>query len=112
MFIRYGKTKNQLIKPIVCPRCKSKEISIITEYHKSIICRIVAIVIIAIIFYLLRDNFKDILQGDSANTGLIIPILFLALFITKIAQYLIESKTNIQCVCKDCGYVWFHDENS
>lgn len=98
------------VKPIICKRCKSKEITIITEYHKSIFCRILkAVCLIVLItltsYYLLklRDENKQI-----PTAFIIIPAITYA--ITECVQQYIESKTNIQCICKDCGNYWLHNE--
>ena len=109
MFIRYKKSKELPIKPVTCPRCKGKEISFVTEYHKSLTCRTFEVIIIATIIGIFIDKFENSLQGVISDTGFIIPILAFFLICTEIAKHYIESKTNIQCVCKNCGWVWLHN---
>ena len=109
MLIKNNKQKELPKKPITCPRCKSKEINFITEYHKSLACRIIEIIIIAIIIGLCIDKFENSMQSVISDTGLILPTLLFFLVCTEIAKHYIESKTNIQCICKDCGWVWIHE---
>lgn len=111
MFIRYNDNKNynSTNRPIICPNCDKRNIAILTEYHKAFVCRIVEVIMIAIIFWLGFEKIEASIQGASFNTGAFLPLLIIALIFIEIARHYIESKTNIQCVCKDCGWVWIHD---
>lgn len=112
MRIDYHKRPNEIpIKPIVCPRCKNKDITIITEYHKSLFCRIIkAICLIALVtlaiyyFFEMRDKNKQLPIP-------IIIILAVAYVTAECVQQYMESKTHIQCICKDCGNYWLHNED-
>ena len=131
-------------KPITCPKCNSTHLAIITEYHKSIACRIVEIVLIIVLIFvsfsylgkLIALNFEqeqnttisieltEDLQkientasppihttkdNEDSDIGTIIMLtLFIGFF--KITRYFIESKTHVQCVCRDCGKTWLHKD--
>lgn len=110
MFIRQNKSNDLPIKPIICPRCKSKEINTITEYHKSLLCRTIKTILLIIITWIVFSNIKNILAGEISNIAYLFFVLIPAFFLTEIAQQIIESKTHIQCICKDCGNHWLHDE--
>lgn len=105
------KNKNEIPqKPIKCPRCKSKDITLLTEYHKSLICRILKTIFLAIITIIILTNIKNIFLENNISLTPLPFILIFAYIITEIAQQYIESKTNIQCVCKDCGFFWLHND--
>ena len=89
--------------PIMCPHCKSKNLAFITEYHKSVGGRICAIILLLLATILIIMD-----QGESYAIGIV-----MAVFATFALLYVIvvESKTNIQCICKDCGFVWLKDES-
>ena len=88
-------------EPILCPRCRSNNLAFITEYHKEIKGRIVQLLLfiyfaIAAV-YSIRDDFDDF------------PVVALILIIVlHVAINASESKTHVQCICKDCGRTWLH----
>lgn len=90
-------------KPIICPNCNKRNIAIITEYHKANWARCIQmfcilVTVILLINYIGRNTFTIIaIVGGISIIGLQCYIAY------------IESKTHIQCVCKDCGWVWIHD---
>ena len=109
-------------KPISCPYCKSREIAFVTEYHKAIIWRIIATVIKLIITLIIvtsiPDLFSDLLAYINSPYNRTPDykfdyngILFLinGYVITKIIIHIIEARTHVECICKDCGQVWLHD---
>ena len=94
------------IQPITCPRCGSRSLAFVTEYHKEIflkiaqmICTVLLIVIaVSDIDYLFSEHPERLVEET-------IPlIIFIGLF--SIARHLIESKTHVQAICKDCGNLW------
>ena len=106
------KNKNELpIKPITCPRCKSKEIAIIPEAHKAIICRILKYIFFLCMLYQIFPTVSAIFEQTYTETNGFAVIIF-AFFslVFEIAQLYIESKTYIQCVCRDCGNYWIHND--
>ncbi len=103
MKVVYNKSNEPKRKAIECPRCKSKEIAIITEYHKAnwARCLLTLFILITGILAILaygKENFTNILLVGG------ISILAVQIYIADV-----ESKTHIQCICKDCGWIWFHD---
>ena len=95
--------------PIICPNCDNRNITIITEYHKSLACRIVEVILLALIFWIAIEEIKSFFQSATLNIGPVLALFVIALVCTVIIRHYIESKTHIQCVCKDCGWVWIHD---
>ena len=47
--------------PIICPNCDNRNITIITEYHKSLACRIVEVILFALIFWIAIEEIKSFL---------------------------------------------------
>lgn len=95
-------------KPIKCSRCGSTNIAIISEYHKSIYYRVFKIILLAIIIFIFTNDIQNIIKNQGEfSTGILIILAMLYLLAEIIQQY-IESKTNIQCVCRDCGNSWLH----
>lgn len=88
--------------PISCPHCKSTNLAFITEYHKSIGGRILFVLSLAvtviIALFALQDFSRD---SIGAIITFALPTIFIGIYIT-----IVESKTNIQCICKDCGHDW------
>ena len=97
-------------RPIECPECKSKNIAIITEYHKSIISRIIKSICLILLTVIVFNNLSAFLSNNEKLPLSFTVILILILLLTDIIQQYIEGKTHIQCVCKDCGSFWLHDE--
>lgn len=102
----------QQIKPITCPRCGSRELAFVTEYHKATCCRIFSMIIAALftflsallIYQFLEDPLN--LPSDIMTFGAIDTLLGCGLLILKIFQYFIESQTHVQAICRDCGRLW------
>ena len=59
MKVIYNNNNQLPIKAIICPRCGSKDLAIITEYHKSIICRVLKIIGIVFLFFGLVNKTLD-----------------------------------------------------
>lgn len=98
-------------EPITCPICGKREIAFVTEYHKSIGCRIISIIAGILFLCLFAPSFGGLLNGTESDLSITLeePIasIFAIIFVvTKIAQYFIEAKTHVQAICKDCGHLW------
>ena len=87
---------------IICPICGNEEIAFVSETHKCIGARMFQLVLVltAIVITLYLGKLKYI--GGIA-LAVTIPILIIQGYI-----YCIESRSHVQCICKDCGYVWLH----
>ena len=93
---------NEKFTPIMCPHCKSKNLAFVTEYHKSIGGRIVALILLAFTVLLAFLGIKqDNLAFIAVSAMFGFSVLLLVIFII-----IAESKTHIQCICKDCGFDW------
>ena len=89
--------------PITCPRCHSRELAFVTEYHKAIGMRITFFLFLAIALFVFFATFQD----KNAEGAIVLTIIFgLFAFITYICVLLEESKTHVQGICKDCGNLW------
>ena len=91
--------------PILCPHCKSRNIAFVTEYHKEIVLHIFAFIagILAVIFGI------NVFYGrNDSSIGVFIFFAAVFLFI-EIAILTSESKTHVECICKDCGHTWLHN---
>lgn len=108
--------QNQQSKPYIfpnairCPYCKRREnIAFVTEYHKATICKIFSSLILIIICIIIGDIVFAFFHSPT-NTKITSIMLCLALsfvlFWLKIIEHIIESKTHVQAICKDCGHIW------
>ena len=90
--------------PIQCPECDSRNIALITEYHKSIFGRLLqwlSILITALLVFTNRNN-------KTAYITIAVIGIIIFLLIQAYVSY-VESKTHVQCICKDCGWIWIHN---
>ena len=91
-------------KPSSCPNCEKRNLAFITEYHKCIWGQSAKMFLIIVFAMLIIGNINNIdtLIGLS---------LLAAMVFCSLQAYIsyVESKTHVQCICKDCGYVWLHD---
>lgn len=105
-------TSQPKIQPITCPHCGSRELAFITEYHKALFAKLLSAVFVAIIiFTFFVQDFEYIFIYSLTDTkyefdGSKYIALGIALFFTKIGEYITESRTHIQVICKDCGNQW------
>lgn len=100
-------------QPITCPRCGSKELAFVTEYHKSILWRAISILCTVPFLICLGAIAMVIdqygLSGINNSSEVIEPILiviviFLAIrCICKVVLLFVETRTHVQAVCKNCG---------
>ena len=91
-------------KPIVCPHCKSKELAFVTEAHKAIVARVFELLCIFFGFVVILGSWNDLEGATFTLLYLSISVLLLRIYI-----FYAESKTHVQCICKECGNVWLHD---
>lgn len=97
------------LKPITCPHCGSRELAFVTEYHLSIGCRIVAAIASIVFFCCILPSLSSLFNpntnaSNDSTGGLVISALVFS--IAKLAQYLTESQTHVQAICKNCGHLW------
>lgn len=91
--------------PIFCSRCGSLNLAFVTEYHKCLGARICQLLLAGIILFAVLTN----IGSKEWDDVLIVSFFSLALiFFIQIAIIIAESKTHVQCVCRDCGNVWLH----
>lgn len=92
---------------IICPKCGSKEIAFVTEYHKCLGARI-SLAITATLFPLLCI-FAIVLLGFYEARGIIALLGFLfgtGIITSIICIIVIESRTHVQAICRNCGNLW------
>ncbi len=99
---------NPLYQPILCPQCGSTKIEFVTEYHKHIWLRAITYIpAIIFIIFLIQYIISRINLTFKDYTDLVIAITAAVFYIgLQIAVWFGESKTHIQGVCRDCGYIW------
>ena len=105
------------IHPITCPNCGSKQLAFVTEYHKSIVFRLVFLIaIFALIISFCGDCGKFLEYLFIKNTynencfEVVEYIVYICIAsIAKLIQYIIESKTNVKGICRDCGALFLYD---
>ena len=105
---------NPMLKPITCPRCGSRELAFVTEYHKAIGCRIFSMILSGVLIMLLVLLATQSINANPANSnaeglGSLIAVLAIVLAFVKIIQFSTESQTHVQAICKDCGHLWLLD---
>lgn len=93
---------------LACPRCGSLKIEFITEYHKCIIAKILAILsLIGAILFAFIGYRNLILSADDGGMSTFFIIVFItAYFLIQCYIFFAESKTHVQGVCRDCGNIW------
>lgn len=97
----------QLFTPITCPHCKSREIAFVSEYHVSIVDRIIEILLLIAFIPLAIISISKITTGEAAGTPALLLVIVIVLYIIVRSNLQItESKTHVQCICKDCGHLW------
>ncbi len=107
--VQEPKKKISKYNPITCPRCGKRAIAFVTEYHKCIGTRIVsylfgvASIIFAICYILNRGK-----EGEPpyAVAAIACAILYV---VCQIIICLVESRTHISAICRECGHVWTYE---
>ncbi len=101
--------------PVHCPRCKSRSVKFLAEYHKCLWLRILTplffFIACCFLFYGMVESLFFVLSGqenDEAGKYILGCIFGIISFIFYSIRIYRESKTHVQCVCPDCGKVWIH----
>lgn len=110
-------------RPIKCPRCKSKDLRYITEYHKCIwllpIKKTLEIILVVAFFITLLPTLTSLFAGTEiqldilmqallGNGVLVVTLILYLVIITFI--FITESRTHVKCICPHCGMTWNHSE--
>ena len=111
--------------PIHCPICGRREIAYVSEHHVAfgwrLIEKILKVVLFICVLSFISDAF-DILSyeiqsalssskrssPDQGNSLTIAIFTFIFICIAHANRLSVESKTHVQCICKECGYTWLH----
>lgn len=98
---------NPNYKPIVCPRCGSRNIAFVTEYHKAIAAKVFLILFVAALIINYGDMLIRGITFQNADASLLIEFL-LGAFALALTIYIFveESKTHVQGICRNCGVLW------
>ena len=98
--------------PVHCPRCKSRNVKFLTEYHKCLWLRFFSgLFLIAAVTLCFLGIAASLSTKKSSGTpaeyefGALCAVASLVFYTIRLYR---ESKTHIQCVCPDCGAVWIH----
>lgn len=109
-----SENKNLKFTPITCPRCGSRELAFVPEYHKSIVCRILSGLLLAfLIIFNIPSLLKELTGGEinmaqKYDSSLVLTFFFCFMLwgAIKIIQVVIESRTHTKAICKNCGNFW------
>lgn len=91
------------MQTIICPICGNEEIAFVSENHKCIGVRIFQLVLIIIAL-----TIATYCKWKLKSTGYIALVFSIPMLITQAYIYCTESRSHVQCICKECGYVWLH----
>lgn len=105
--------------PITCPDCHSDHYDFVPEYHKCIWLRVI-VKILQVLFWAslivaLLPLITSLFAGTQPDTQLFVQLLFsngmfigvgILYAILSLVIYIVESKTHIVAVCRDCGKTW------
>lgn len=99
--------ENPNYKPIICPRCGSRNIAFVTEYHKAIAAKIILYLLAVVIIFNSVDMIVRGITTENADASLIVEIVLLLIaFGLAIRVIIEESKTHVQGICRNCGVLW------
>lgn len=101
------KEKRPPKNPILCPHCKSDNLAFVSAIRKAHRLRFLQLLAIAATIVFLLVYFT----GDLSDTGSLVVAAFFGIF-ALILQLIIsynESRTHVECICKDCGHTWLHN---
>lgn len=93
----------QLPTPITCPRCKSRELAFVTEYHKAIGTRLCFFFFLALSLFCLLLSFQEKGAEGAITFTVAFGLFAIAMYICVLME---ESKTHVQGICKNCGNLW------
>ena len=115
-----------VFKPITCPICGRREIAYVSEHHVSFGWRLIEKILKAVLFicilYFISDAF-DILSyeiqsalssstrknsPDAKDSLTFVIFTFIFICVAHANRLSVESKTHVQCICKECGHTWLH----
>ncbi len=102
-------TTNPALAPITCPRCGSKELAFVTEYHKCVLVKFIANIILASIVLILVFNLSTLISqgvGQYITPVIILTALYICCQIYILA---VESRTHVKAICQNCGNLWLLD---
>lgn len=116
----YIENQKPFARPIMCPHCGSRSLSFVHDYHRAIFLRVIAYIFLFTIFIALLTHVPNILyltlidfskssSADVEESIIAIVIPFIFYFLIKIAIYVIESRTHVKSICRDCGHIWLLD---
>lgn len=99
------------LSPVRCRCCGSTNLAFISDQHKCLSARFIALItiIVAVVLFIfdLSALFSNNEMNDSSYAIYIIcAVVFL---ICQIIITIVESKTHIRVVCRDCGRTWLHE---
>ncbi len=94
---------NPSTKEVICPHCGSKEIVFVAEHDKSIIARILFMIMLIFECYISIRLFSALSQKRSDGTEVIFALLAVGIIISFITMTINESATHIRVICKNCG---------
>ena len=101
-------TTNPGYTQLTCPRCGSLKLEFVTEYHKCILARIFATLLLIgtciSAWTVLLNHLLNTDDGGISTFFIIISIT--AYFLIQCYIFFTESKTHVQGVCRNCGNIW------
>lgn len=100
------KEKRSPRNPIICAHCRSNNLAFVTEYHREIGLQIFAFIVGILTAILALYVFSSQRYDNSLVVLIFLALLFVALEIIILIN---ESKTHVECICKDCGHTWLHN---
>lgn len=101
---------NPEYKPITCPRCGSRSIEFVTEYHKYIWLRLLSLILGSVCAFFALKYIFGIFFNAANNYDIAYSITVGVFYFTfQLLVWLGESKTHVQGVCRDCGNIWLLD---
>ena len=90
-------------RPVVCPQCGSVHFEFVTEYHKCIGLRVIAALLLAVCIMLAVISF---MVSDVNIPPALIAVFLVCYLLFQVAVWTGESRTHVQGVCRDCGFIW------
>ncbi len=93
-------------RPVVCPRCGSVHLEFVSECHKSIGLRVISVILLAVCIML---AVASIATPDAIFPPELIAVFIAFYLLFQIAAWARESRTHVQGVCRDCGFIWLLD---
>lgn len=105
---------------ITCPRCKSKNLAFVTEYHKALGLRALESFLQTFLWFLIIVGAAGFIIPalptfefnftEFPHFIILTPFVYIAKKIVQHRIIVAESKIHIQSICKDCRHFWLHDD--